>query len=379
MRQQANKHILELDLSNPIPVESNGIYQDTVNYPRLVIEDEQSFFDKKLRDKLIAQQELDVYGNPIEDDTWIDVDAYDPSFFSLDMFSPDELLNNSSEYVFYYGYDIYGNKLTTVPTLKEFFEGTDDNGEKTRKIAPFQPIYTAGYIQDKFAIEDLIFNVGLRIDRYDANQKVLKDKYLLYPAYTVDTELSASDVISTTDHPSNIGGDYVVYVDDVANPSTIVGYRNGDDWYDSGGRKISDPTLLSEAAGGSIAPYLGPAVASEAINNNISADAAFEDYTPEIIFMPRIAFSFPISDEAQFFAHYDVLTQRPPGYNRLDPVGYLFLANDVGATLNNPDLKPERTIDYELGFAKTYFIFKILRCSISTRYLHQKSFIRKHN
>ena len=123
MRQQTNKHILELDLSNPIPVESNGIYQDTVNYPRLVIEDEQSYFDKMLRDKLIAQQELDIYGNPIKDDTWIDVDAYDPSFFSLDMFSPDELLNNSSEYVFYYGYDIYGNKLSTVPTLKEFFEG----------------------------------------------------------------------------------------------------------------------------------------------------------------------------------------------------------------------------------------------------------------
>ena len=28
---------------------------------------------------------------------------------------------------------------------------------------------------------------------------------------------------------------------------------------------------------------------------------AFEDYEPEIVFMPRIAFSFPISDEAQFF------------------------------------------------------------------------------
>ena len=166
--------------------------------------------------------------------------------------------------------------------LKEFFEGVDDNGEKTRKLHRLN-LYTAGYIQDKFAIEDLIFNVGLRIDRYDANQKVLKDKYLLYPAYTVDTDLSASDVISTTNHPSNIGGDYVVYVDDVANPSTIVGYRNGDDWYDSGGRKISDPTLLSEAAGGSIAPYLGT-VASEAINNNISADAAFEDYTPNYFY-----------------------------------------------------------------------------------------------
>ena len=224
MRQQTNKHILELDLSSPIPKEVNNIYQDTVDYPRLVIEDEQSYFDRMLRDKLIKQQAVDVYGDLIKDDTWIDVDALDPSFYSLDMFSPDELLNNSSEYVFYYGYDIYGNKLTTVPTLQEFFEGTDEvTGEKTRKIAPFQPIYTAGYIQDKFAIEDLIFNVGLRIDRYDANQKVLKDKYLLYPAYTVDTELSASDIISQTNHPSNIGGDYVVYVDDVANPSTIVG------------------------------------------------------------------------------------------------------------------------------------------------------------
>ena len=110
--------------------------------------------------------------------------------------------------------------------FKRVFEDTDEVTGKTRKIAPFQPIYTAGYIQDKFAIEDLIFNVGLRIDRYDANQKVLKDKYLLYPAYTVDTDLSPNDVISQTNHPSNIGGDYVVYVDDVANPS--VGYRNGD-------------------------------------------------------------------------------------------------------------------------------------------------------
>ena len=51
-------------------------------------------------------------------------------------------------------------------------------------------------------------------------------------------------------------------------------------------------------------------MASEAVNNNVG-DAAFEDYTQRY-FMPRIAFSFPISDEAQFFAHYDVLAQRPP-------------------------------------------------------------------
>ena len=44
-------------------------------------------------------------------------------------------------------------------------------------------------------------------------------------------------------------------------------------------------------------------------------------------------------DEAQFFAHYDVLTQRPPTGNRLEPVDYLFMEDRVGARLNNPNLK----------------------------------------
>ena len=66
--------------------------------------------------------------------------------------------------------------------------------------------------------------------------------------------------------------------------------------------------------------------------------------------MPRIAFSFPISDVADFFAHYDVLTQRPPGANRLDPTQYLNITSNAGQFINNPNLKPERTTDYELGF-----------------------------
>ena len=33
------------------------------------------------------------------------------------------------------------------------------------------------------------------------------------------------------DHPSNIGDDYIVYVDDINNPSKPVGYRSGYTWY----------------------------------------------------------------------------------------------------------------------------------------------------
>ncbi len=346
MRQQANKHILERKLSEPNPVlDANGIYQDTINYDRLYIIEEQSNFDRKLRGKL---------GLVLDGVDFIDIDSYDPSTYSLDLFSADELLNNGSSLVYYYGYDIYGNKNTENATLAKFFEDDSD-----RLIAPFNPIYTAGYIQDKFAVEDLIFNVGVRVDRYDANQKVLKDQHLLYSAHTADAN---TNLINSTNIPSTIGGDYVVYVDNIVDPTKIVGYRDNTDdtWYNEDGLEISDPSLLAEAAEGKIAPYLkNPANAKAGI---VTQDA-FEDYTPEVVFMPRIAFSFPISDEAQFFAHYDVLTQRPPGGNRLEPVDYLFMADRVGATLNNPNLKPEKTIDYELGFAKTLSLKSALKIS----------------
>jgi len=362
MRQQANKHILELDLANPKPLfTSDSIYLDTVQYDRLNADldpvtgiptgEFQSTFDKNLRELLFGE------GNYTGTE-FIDIDSYDPSTFSLDLFSEDELLNNGSSLVYYYGYDIYGNKNDANAPLGDFFDN-DQGG--VRLIAPFNPIYQAGYVQDKFAIEDLIFNIGVRVDRYDANQKVLKDQHLLYTAY----DASSNDplgIISSTSIPSTIGNDYVVYVDDITAPSTIVGYRdNSDDtWYNAEGLEISDPNLLAEAAGGKIAPYLTNA--NNAKKGMVTMDA-FEDYKPEYVFMPRIAFSFPISDEAQFFAHYDVLTQRPPGGNRIEPVDYLFMADRVGATLNNPNLKPEKTVDYELGFAKTLSLKSALKIS----------------
>ena len=351
MRQLTNKHILQRDLSNPIPVidELTGVYQDTVNYDRLYVAEEQSWFDRNLRENL---------GKQIDNRDYINIDELSPEEFDIRMFSPDELLNSGSSLVYYFGYDIHGNKLSSNPTLKDFFEKKDANGNYLREIASFQPIYTAGYIQDKFAIDDLIFNIGLRIDRYDANQKVLGDKYLLHEAYTAG---NTTDFLNSADIPSTIGDDFVVYVDDASNPSSIVGYRDNETWYNAEGLQISDPLLVAEAAGGQIQPYLVNPEAASA--GEVDVDNVFEDYEPETIFMPRIAFSFPISDEAQFFAHYDVLTQRPPQSNRLEPVDYLFMADRVGATLNNPDLKSEKTVDYELGFAKTLSLRSALKIS----------------
>ena len=347
MRQLTNLHLLERDLSNPIPVfNANGIYQDTLHYDQLFLADIQTDFDRNLRGAL----GLDLNGTD-----YIDIDSYDPSTFDIKMFGQDELLNSGSSLVYYYGYDIYGNKNTQGATLSKFFEEDSE-----RLIAPYNPIYTAGYIQDKFAVEDLIFNIGLRVDRFDANQKVLKDKYLLHQAYTAGSTYGMS--ASGGSRPSTIGDDFVVYVDDFSSSSpNTVGYRNGDTWYNAEGLVISDPKDLAEAAGGKIQPYLTDP--EDALSGIINVGNAFEDYKPEVMFMPRLAFSFPISDEAQFFAHYDVLAQRPPSRNRIEPVDYLFMADRVGALLNNPNLKPEKTIDYELGFAKTLSLRSALKIS----------------
>jgi hypothetical protein len=301
-----------------------------------------STFDKNLRESLgMTEQGLN----------WIDFDSYGPDVWNIGMFSPDELINGGG-YVNASGYDYEGNKLSGNPSLDDFFNKKDDRGDNLRESPSFTPIYVAGYIQDKFSFDDLVFNIGVRIDRYDANQSVLKDKYSLLPIKTVgDVRTQISD--ANVEIPSNIGDDFQIYVADAADPqaNAIVGFRDGDTWYNSEGEEITNPRVLHPTEVPQ--PWL-----VDPAKNNVFRDLnaeSFKDYEPQVNISPRIAFSFPISDEALFFAHYDVLTQRPSGgVNRLDLISYLAFdaggTNLFGASFNNPDLKAEQTIDYEIGF-----------------------------
>ena len=65
---------------------------------------------------------------------------------------------------------------------------------------------------------------------------------------------------------------------------------------------------------------------------------------------PRLAFSFPISDDANFFAHYDILVQRPPSNWEVTPLNYFYFYVPGRTPGNNANLKPERVVDYEVGF-----------------------------
>ena len=343
-RLRSNTHVEQLDFSNPT-IEYPG---PTITYTRLNAspgeytgaDDPQSFIDYNLR----RATGLDPDGVD-----FLDVNNIDPSVYELEYFSADELFNQGTgSLVSYYGYDPYGNRTSGTPSFSDYFNAVDENGNYTRPIAPYQPIYVAGFIEDKFEFDDLIFRIGLRVDRFDANQQVLKDPYVLFPTVKA-RETEALDLLpeGVSSHPSNIGEDFVVYVDNVQNPTSILGYRDGDIWYNSQGAELVDGSAL-KISNGLPAPLL---VDKENVNSVDITEESFEDYAPQTNFMPRVAFSFPISDEANFFAHYDVLTKRPTTGNRLDPSDYYFLESRASsAELANPDLKPERTIDYEVGF-----------------------------
>lgn len=277
---------------------------------------------------------------------YVDADALNPNDLSLDMFLVEEILSNGDIGLNYYGYDYLGNDFDG--TFDDFFTARDANGNFTRPVAPFRPNYTAAYLQDKFKFRDIIIRAGVRLDRYDANTRVLRDPYSLYEITTA----ADFDAQNGTTRPNTIGDDFKVYVDGDQESTSIIAYRNGDTWFSPSGTQAND---ASDIFGGAIATpkLVSPSdnIANEEFVNRI--DASFEDYTPQVNIMPRLAFSFPISENANFFAHYDILVQRPPRNAFAGGIDYLFFTQrNIGQNSPKPNsnLKPEKTIDYEVGF-----------------------------
>ncbi len=334
MRQYANFHLNSLN-EDPASwefVTRNGEWQDTINVPRLYQASEQKQFSRNLREKL---------GLPIDGTEYVNIDALSPEFFTLDMFNADELLADGIGPIGYSGYNYLGERVPRGDPYR-FFTDLENRPQN-----PFAPTYISAFIQDKFEFEDIIFNVGLRVDRFDANQPVLKDNFSLVPTYTA-AEVAAGNLgVPGYTLPASIGSDFVPYVNSRENFSEVIGYRSGESWFDLNGSPVSSAEIARRSNGRPI-----PAIREDDVS-----PSSFRDYEPQTVFMPRISFSFPISDQALFFAHYDVLSQRPGQLlatqssllaNQISD--YVFLENRPTSDLLNPNLRPEITIDYEAGF-----------------------------
>ena len=250
----------------------------------------------------------------VEGDASFAVDEYEELAFNV-----------MDDEVFYYGYNYLGTDEVDDQDLDAF------TGKENFNVAPYQPIYYAGYVSDKIEYRDLVLQVGVRLDVFDNNALVLRDPYALFPL------VRAGEVGNL---PAGIGADFAPYFD---NAGEVVGYRDLEgNFYDPSGLDVTADVIR-----GAGEPRIRTDESGEELRR--LTPEVFEDYTPEVTFQPRIGVSFPVTDQALFFASYDVVSQRPTE-NRFDTIQQYAEAIEGSKLLDNPNLKPEKRTNYELGF-----------------------------
>jgi outer membrane receptor protein involved in Fe transport len=305
---------------------------------------------------------------------YVNLSALDPSLMTIDLFSPQELLDNAR--VNYYGYDYTGKITTENTSFEDFFTARGEDGRRAFPVAPFTPSYAAVWLQDKFSYKDIIFRLGLRMDYYDANTKVLKDPYALYEIETAEDYRFRTG----SELPSSVQGDYKVYVAG-EDSDNVIGYRQGDTWFNSSGTQVANGNAIFN--GGIVYPsYAGKDASGNQTrvldikDANFNPEHAFEDYDPQINWMPRLSFSFPISEDAGFFANYDILYSRPPSNSLMTALDYYNFENAGSlGVLDNSNLKPVRTTNYEVGFQQK--ISQTTAMKISAYYREIKDLIQR--
>lgn len=77
-----------------------------------------------------------------------------------------------------YGYDLYGNEI-----------GSDDS------LGAATPILAYGYVQERFELEDLVLNLGVRFDYFDTRGKIFKDQEHPYAGGSNPNDFDDGDYI----------------------------------------------------------------------------------------------------------------------------------------------------------------------------------------
>lgn len=332
---QANSHFNGLDTTKVIGQIYIPFLGDSIDqYANAITEQNDNKFYKSIRQSLGLG--LDEYVN---------VNSLSPDQLNLGMFSPRELADQ--QLVSYYGYDHLGNKLDEGVTFNDFFTSVDADGVRNFPVAPLRPVYQAAYLKDRFTFNKMIFSLGLRVERFDLNTRVMKDEYSLYEV--MEAKEYFETVPGAGQRPGNVGDEFKVYVNSEQDLSPKA-YRDANNtWYFPDGTQANDGNVIF--GGGVVTPLVRDTVSGDDIfDPRFNPDLSFEDYTPQVNWLPRMAFSFPINENANFFAHYDILVQRPPSNWEVTPLNYLYFYVPGRTTKNNANLRPERVVDYEVGF-----------------------------
>lgn len=243
----------------------------------------------------------------------------------------------------YYGYNYLGTTSVENQDVDAFSAGATRNPLAPQPaaadfhVAPFTPFYYALYGSDRLRYLNFDLDIGLRVDVSGSNGLALKDPFAMYPI------LRAGDVTGAT-IPPNIGKTDAVYFN---GQDDIIGYRDTDGrFFDPAGQSVpaDQVTRFGQVR-------VQTAEQDELLNRVTSS--VLETPTPQVAIQPRIAARFELDEETILFAHYNVLARRPRAFEYETIQGYVQAIQlpDL-PTLNNPNLKPERTVSIGLGFER---------------------------
>ncbi|MCB0729890.1 MAG: TonB-dependent receptor [Ignavibacteriae bacterium] len=182
-------------------------------------------------------------------------------------------------------YDDYNLEPKTVNNVQvtPFVPQIPSVTATAREIYDADPIAAAAYIQDKIEFDDVIINIGLRLDYFDSQGKVL-----------VDPE----------------------------DPNINVPLRD----------ELKDLTLAERE------PYF------------------YKDATAKWQLAPRFGIAYPISESGVVHFSYGQFLQIPQYQRLFDRASYKVpTTGSTGSVYGNPDLEPEKTTQYEIGFRQEFF------------------------
>jgi outer membrane receptor for Fe3+-dicitrate len=244
----------------------------------------------------------------------------DPS----DTYNGDKYKGYWDDYLYQAYKSAYANNVGYDVTGVGLAEMQDINKART-------PITMAAYFQDKFELDDLILNVGLRWDHID-------------PANKVFNPLT--------------GGNRNIVIDSEGYLAETV-Y-----WNDVDGDGIKGPREYTSA--------LPTDDDSQGLDHQV-------DVTPSAQLSPRIGIGFPITDRTAFHATYGKYLQAAR-WDNLYISWNRFLSNIQQGNYTrsaNPELQPTKTTEYEIGFKQ--LVTDDISIDMTLFYTEKKDFIQIRN
>ena len=221
----------------------------------------------------------------------------------------------------------FGSEVRLYELTLHSYQIVAATNESGQELTPFQPaipevgsVYRndyfrepkelSAYIQDKLERNNIILNVGIRYDYFDANSVILADP--------IDPNIYS---------PFKYSNKYANWIDMPNN------YRGTiDQWVDS---------LL---ASGTIREYT-PDERRAFMHKKVKAKSSWS---------PRLGLAFPITDRGVIHISYGHFFQVPEFQYLYTNPDFKVTTGSGAALFGNPDLKPQKTVMYEIGLQQQF-------------------------